>query len=84
MANGQEGQSKSGSCGAVSQRLGEVLEKLEYASALISLEINDELAGSNDRCTLEGLYCAKGGVTCAIEESRKRRARDCFYQPLNS
>jgi len=35
------------------------------------MTIKHELAGSNDQDVLERLYCAKGGVACAIEETKK-------------
>jgi hypothetical protein len=56
----------------VAQRLPEVLQRLTSASALISVLIKSELSGSKDRDILERLYSAKGGVTCAIEETQKR------------
>jgi len=57
--------------GAASRQLQEALQRLKTASVLISLTIKDELAGSNDHDVLVGLYCAKGGVTCAIEETER-------------
>jgi hypothetical protein len=57
--------------GSVSLQFGEVLEKLKSASSLISVAIKDELSGSKDKDVLERLYCAKGGVICAIEETEK-------------
>lgn len=73
MEDGQRGIPNSGSCDAKSLRLVEALQKLESASALISRLIKDELAGSRNRQALERLYAVKGGVTCAIEETRNRR-----------
>lgn len=66
-----DGSNRSFFSAAASQQLQEALEKLKAASALISVTIKDELAGSNDQDVLERLYCAKGGVTCAIEEAEK-------------
>lgn len=73
MEDGQDGIPNTGSCDAKSVRLVEALQKLESASALISRLIGDELAGSRNRETLERLYAVKGGLTCAIEETRNRR-----------
>lgn len=73
MENDQEMGSNSTSCNAVSRRLGEALQKLESAGALISLLIKDELTRSKDHQRLERLYSVKGSVTCAIEETRKRQ-----------
>ena len=56
---------------AASRQLQEALEKLKSASAVVSVSIKEELAGSNDQMMLERLYCAKGGLTCAIEEAQK-------------
>ena len=55
----------------VSPQPRDALEKLKLASALIGMTIKHELAGSNDQDVLERLYCAKGGVACAIEETKK-------------
>ena len=57
------------------RQLQEALQKLKSASALISVTIKDELAGSNDQDVLERLYCAKGGVTCAIEQTERHFSR---------
>jgi hypothetical protein len=59
-----------------SWKLREVLEKLRSASAIISLVIRDELAGSKDPGDLKGLYAAKGGVTCAIEDAESKLRGD--------
>lgn len=64
------------SSAAASRQLQEALQKLKSASALISASIKNELAGPNDPDALERLYCAKGGVTCAIEETEKGAFRD--------
>jgi hypothetical protein len=70
--NGQGERWQPTSRDAVAQQLREVLQRLTSASALISILIKNELTGSKDRARLERLYSAKGGVTCAIEETQKR------------
>lgn len=72
MDNGQGERWLQSSRDPVAQRLPEVLQRLTSASALISVLIKSELSGSKDRDILERLYSAKGGVTCAIEETQKR------------
>lgn len=52
-------------------KIAKALHKLRSASSLISVAINEELLGSNDERMLERLYCIKGGLTCAIEETEK-------------
>jgi hypothetical protein len=66
-----DGSNRAFSSGGASRQLREALEKLKSASALISISIKAEVAGLNDQDVLERLYCAKGGVTCAIEETER-------------
>lgn len=74
MDNGKRERSNLVDCNATSLTLRTVLSKLKTASGLISLLIDEELARPTDRERLERLYSAKGGVTCAIEETEKRLA----------
>lgn len=57
---------------ATHHEIREILEKLTHATALISIVIKGELAGSTDRDLLDRLYTVKGGLTCAIEELEKQ------------
>jgi hypothetical protein len=76
--NGQGERSNFVDCDAASLILREALSKLKTASRLISLLIDEELVRLTDGERLERLYSAKGGVTCAIEETEKRLASiDC-------
>ena len=59
---------------AVSRRLRMALKKLESASALMSILINDEVIGERRPGTLELLYSVKGSLACAIEEARRHIA----------
>lgn len=74
MENGEGERSNLIDCNAASLTLRTVLSKLVTASRLISLLIDEELARGSDGERLERLYCSKGGVTCAIEETEKRLA----------
>ena len=76
MNHGEDGRPKPGSyraaSGADGALLQEVLQKLQSATAIINLIIDDELTGPRDPGTLDRLYAANREVARAMEEAMRR------------